>query len=165
MPVEIIDSVDKLKNILYRLLCREGYTIACVGTLLRSDDRAGLEVCNRVRNLDTIYCEYGLENCLSEIIGKRVEKLLIVDAVVIEGVEPGTIVLTSFDKVSESYLATTHNIPVHMIVKYLRLNGLAKDILLLGIRVGNLEIGEKLSGDIARAVDIVVDALNSIRCS
>ncbi len=143
----------ELVELLKQLVCRQKYLIACIGSWLRTDDRAGLEVCSQVNIPDKlILCEYGLENCISDLIRSKAWNLLLIDAVVIDKAPPGSIVYADIGEVSDSFLATTHNIPVNTIVRYLRTFGIANNVKVLGIGVKSLDFGDTMTPEVTRSV-------------
>jgi len=152
--MKVYDPCSKdLKNLLEKLLCKENYLIVCIGSWLRMDDRAGLEVCNLI-SLPTksVICEYGLENCLGELVESKASNLLLIDAVVSGGSSPGSIIYTDINEVSNGFLATTHNIPVNTVIKYLRTLGIASNVKVLGIRVKSLDFGDTITPEVSRSV-------------
>ncbi|MCD6323795.1 MAG: hydrogenase maturation protease [Desulfurococcales archaeon] len=159
--------MDALRDIVESVkpyLCSEEGAIACVGTELRRDDVAGLEVCRNLESVEglkgkLILCPYGLENCLEDIIRRGVKKLLVIDAALPIGGEGGEYIITALDNVSSNYLATTHNIPVPMIVRYLRLRGVARDVTLLGIVARDLRFGEGVTEEVRKTIDEVVEGI------
>ena len=148
---------EGLRRVLHKLLCSEKRTIVCIGTELREDDRAGLEVCRRLRRrgIDVVECVYGLENCVHEFVPRRRLRLLIVDAVYVEGAEPGDIVLASVESIVPGALVTTHSIPIDATLRYLRNVGSVEDAVVLGIRVERLGIGEGMSSRVEKAVEVL----------
>ncbi len=140
---------------LREILCKKSTVIACVGTELRSDDKAGIILYNMLihslENLDNVVlCEYGIENCLGEIEEKKPETLVIIDGIVANA-PPGAIVIAPLETIDESFLATTHNIPLSLSIKFLRSMGLAKEVIIIGVRVQSLELGEEISPVVEKA--------------
>jgi len=152
--MKVYDPCSKdLKDLLEKLLCHENYLIVCIGSWLRMDDRAGLEVCNLI-GLPTksVVCEYGLENCLGELIDSKANNILLIDAVISDSSIPGSIIYTDISEVSNGFLATTHNIPVNTIIKYLRTFGIASNVKVLGIRVKSLDFGDTITPEVSRSI-------------
>ncbi len=152
--MKVYDPCSKdLKNLLERLLCHENYLVVCIGSWLRMDDRAGLEVCNLIgSSTKSVICEYGLENCLGELINSKASNLLLVDAVVSDSSSPGSIIYTDVSEVSNGFLATTHNIPISTVIKYLRTFGIASNVKVLGIRVKSLDFGDTITPEVSRSI-------------
>ncbi len=152
---------------------RNKFIIACVGSPLRSDDRAGLEVYELLRRkgiIDSrlIECEYGLETCLDKIIRLKARGIIMIDAGYAENISPGTIIVSSIENLRESFtLATTHNIPIRLVLKVLEREAHIKDFYVVAIIAERLEIGMQLSRRVREAVEdlteIVWEALTRTR--
>ncbi len=155
-----------VKQEVTKLVCSDSVLIACVGTELRSDDRAGLEVCRRLKGLEIrsqvrmIECEFGLETCVDRIAEERPRRLVVVDAVLMtEGSEAGEVIIAKLEDVVEGFLATTHNVPLSMMVKYLRALGCCEEVYVLGVVAKNLNFGEELSPEVMKGVEKLVNVL------
>ncbi len=136
---------NDLIKILEDFLCKPNTVVACIGTELRSDDAVGVLVYNLIKETaNAVLCLYGLENCVDELMKVCAENMLIVDGVV-NNAPAGSIIVASVDKISENYMATTHNIPLSMTLAYLRNHGCARNVLVLGIVVENLAIGDSMT--------------------
>ncbi len=162
----VILNIDNIRGFLSNRICSRKTVIAFVGSPLRNDDRVALLIYNDLldktrNNPDNVWfieCEYGLENCLHEIIMKKPETLIIVDAVLSQELKPGEIVLVSLEHVRDKIgLATTHNIPVHITLSLLRKQVNLQEIYLLGIRVENIEIGMDISESVNKGRKKIVD--------
>jgi len=153
-----------LKELLERLLCRERRLIVCVGTELREDDRAGLEVCRELarRGHEVLECVYGLENCTHVLVSRRPGRILIIDAVYMEEAQPGDIVLVPAAGVASPVLVTTHSIPLETTLQYLRSEGAIEDAAVLGIRAERLGLGEEMSEVVTRAVKRLAEVISSV---
>ncbi len=165
-------TAGKSKHDLRRLLCRKSVLLACVGTELRSDDRAGLEFYRTLKKIKpdapAIECEFGLENCLDEILRLMPETLIVVDAVLPEGggAEGGDVILAPADSaVMTSVPASTHNIPLPTILKFLQSSGCCRETYILGVVAKDLSVGEDATPEVLNAVkalaEAVADALNA----
>ncbi len=158
--------MSDLKEKITELLCNDSVLIACVGTELRNDDRAGLEVCRKLRGLGIrsqahmIECGFGLETCVDRIAEEQPKRLVVVDAVLTtEGSEAGEVIIAKLEDVVEGFLATTHNVPLSMMVKYLRALGCCEEVYVLGIVAKNLDFGEELSPEVRRGIEKLVKVL------
>ena len=162
--MRVYDPCSKdLKDLLERLLCQKRYLVVCIGSWLRMDDRAGLEICKLIGLPDkSVVCEYGLENCLGELVSSKASNLLLIDAVVSDGSSPGSIIYTGVDEISDGFLATTHNIPINTVIKYLRSFGIADNVKVLGIRVKNLDFGDTMSPEVSRSVECLSNMIREI---
>ncbi len=164
----IILDIDDIREFLSNRICSRKTVIAFVGSPLRNDDRVALLIYNELldktrNNPDNIWfieCEYGLENCLHEIIKKKPETLIIVDAILSQELKPGEIVLVTWEHVRDKIgLATTHNIPVHITLSLLIKQVDLQEIYFLGIRVKNIEIGMDISESVKKGSKKMVDLL------
>lgn len=129
--------------------------IACVGSPLRSDDQAGLLLYNLLKDkgLPIVECEYGLENCMLEISEYKPEKLLIIDAVYSEKLEPGDLVLLDENSIREELPVTsTHNIPLKQVLALLKHVAGVKEIYLLGVQVKSIELGDRVSPEVCESI-------------
>ncbi len=141
------------------------YIIACVGSPLRSDDRAGLEVCEqlaekRVRDERLIECDYGLETCLDKIISSKPRGIIMIDAGYAEGIPPGTIILSNTRSIKEPFtLATTHNVPIRLLLKLLKRETPIKNFYVIAIIAEKLGIGMKLSDRVRKAVESLAEII------
>jgi len=152
-------NVSEAAELIINYLSR-GYVLACVGTYLRRDDYLALYLCRRLRNLgiEVVECEYGLENCIDAISELRPRGLVVIDALV--GDTPvGSIIASGIDELSESLLATTHSIPVKLVVKYLMTVYDVEDVVFIGIRAKDLGFGEGLSTEVREVIDSLCSEL------
>jgi len=158
--------VRDVKQEIAEIMCYDSILLACVGTELRSDDRAGLEVCRELKrhgirgHARLIECEFGLETCVDRIAEERPRRLVVVDAVLTtEGSEAGDVVIARLEDVVEGFLATTHNVPLSMMVKYLRALGCCEEVYVLGVVAKNLDFGEGLSPEVMKGIEKLVNAI------
>ncbi|MCE4617868.1 MAG: hydrogenase maturation protease [Desulfurococcales archaeon] len=162
-PIIRPSSEELLKFLVEKLSNK--YIIACVGSPLRSDDRAGLEICEQlakkgVRDSRLIKCEYGLETCIDKIISSKPRGIIMIDAGYAEGVPPGTIILSSIRNIKEPFaLATTHNVPIRLLLKLLEKETPAKDFYVVAIIAEKLDIGMKLSERVRKAVESLAEVI------
>ncbi len=136
--------------------------ILCLGNPLRCDDALGPYVARRLR-LRGVKCvidaDGSPESFLYEIIVRRPEVLLIVDAVD-AGLKPGDVIIVEGDLPSpEGTVTVTHGLPLRMLLDKLgRVLG-ALDVLLVGIQVRSTDYGVGLSREVRRAADALVKLL------
>lgn len=154
------------------LVCNDYYFV-CIGTELRSDDVAGLRLCELLvaRGFPkdkVIMCEFGLENCMSVIEESLVENALIVDAALIleQEREVPNYFISSLDSINDSVaLVTTHSVPIKFVVELLRREGLFKNVWVLGVVARNLSLGEELSSEVQETIeylaDLIIEALGT----
>ncbi|PUA33894.1 MAG: hypothetical protein B7O98_00275 [Zestosphaera tikiterensis] len=139
---------------LHKLICDQSAKIVCLGTELRSDDKVGLLFCDFLASLGfersrLIKCEFGLENCLNELIENKVSKALIVDAAIFTS-EELHYAFVGLEDIKDFKLATTHSIPLSHVINILRSEGLLNEILILGIAAKNLDVGEEITPEVLK---------------
>lgn len=148
------------------LVCNDYYFV-CIGTELRSDDVAGLRLCELLvaRGFPedkVIMCEFGLENCMSVIEESLVENALIADAALIlerEGEVPNYFI-ASLDSIDDTVaLVTTHSMPIKFVVELLRKEGLFKNVWVLGIVARNLSLGEEISPEVQETIEYLTNSI------
>ena len=134
-----------------------------VGNPFRSDDVAGILVvralAQRENTAGVLICEAGQapENRTGEIRRYAPDLVLIVDAAEM-GEATGTVRWIAEDDI-DGMSASTHSLPLSMLIHYLKLD-LNCDVRLLGIQVRSNEVGETASMDVLRAVDDIVEELD-----
>lgn len=134
-----------------------------VGNPFRSDDAAGILVvralAQRENTASVLICEAGQapENRTGEIRRYAPDLVLIVDAAEM-GEAAGTVRWIAEDDI-DGMSASTHSLPLSMLIHYLKLD-LNCDVRLLGIQVRSNEVGETASMDVLRAVDDIVEELD-----
>lgn len=154
-------------NTLKEVLCDPKTVIACVGTELRRDDLAGLALCDMLKKAGIddnkiVECHYGLENCYTELLERRPKALIIIDAVLPREKTSGRYVVAELDNVIANYLATTHNIPITISIAYLKMNGIAEEVKILGIVAEDLTFGEGMSPSVENAVKDLANELAKV---
>ena len=130
-----------------------------VGNALRKDDAAGLEIVSDLismlgpapaPNLKIHGVSFSPERLLSKL-SSETGKIVIFDAVEASR-EPGEVVFCSLSDTKYGFFAT-HNVPIRMIP------GLAareREICLVGVQPGSLEVGEGLTEPVRKSVKQVV---------
>lgn len=153
--MKILSEEDLYRLALY-ILEKKGL-ILCIGTELREDDRACLELCKELANLglDAVECPFGLEMCSHIVVERRPRLIAIFDAMV-SGSTPGTIALVDLDEITD-ILLTTHTIPINMVLKYIRSSIPDLETIVIGIEVERLGIGIEISESVRKAIDRVVE--------
>lgn len=126
-----------------------------VGSPLRSDDSAGLLLCDLLveRGVSCGRCEYGIENCVDVVAERKPSTLIIVDAAFFEDGKPGDIVVSTAESVNDTVrLVTTHNIPLRLVLEILRQFGSVTRVYVVGVYPKSLEIGYTISREVYLAV-------------
>ncbi|MEM4469984.1 MAG: hydrogenase maturation protease [Desulfurococcaceae archaeon] len=141
-------------------LFKNNFLVVGVGSPLRSDDQAGLLFCKELskRGFDCLECEYGIENCFNEILEKKPSTLIVVDAALFEGGNPGNIIVAPEDSIlAGSLMISTHTIPISVVINLLKSMNAVKRVYLVGIYPGTLELGTAVSREVTRAIEDLVD--------
>lgn len=147
---------------LEEILCAKP-VLAGLGSPLRGDDRFGLLVCEELnkRGIPCIMCEYGLENCLDEILAEKKRTLVVFDALLCESCSSGDLVLADIESVVDKELfVTTHNLPLNLVIKLLKEAGIER-IFVIGAAPRALEISEELSEEVKNALMGLVELLEN----
>ncbi len=166
-----IDGIDRIGSSLRMILGSGRIVIACIGSPLRRDDRAGLVVYERLRDLNNdrirvVECIYGLENCYTDIIGFKPDKIILIDSVFVEGVKPGSIILGSYENIRERIgIATTHNIPLTLVLKGIVEQIGVREIYVLGVVVKDIGFGEEISREVDMGVRKIIDLIREVLSS
>lgn len=167
MPQDRASDQESL-FLLEEILCTKP-VLAGIGSPLRGDDRFGLLVCEELnkRGIHCITCEYGLENCIHEIIAEKKRTLILFDAILCDDCSPGDLFLADIESaVDKELFATTHSFPLKLIIKLLKEAGI-EQIVVVGVIPRSLEISEEVSEEAKRALMKLVEFLDSVmkKCS
>ena len=140
-----------------------------VGSTMRADDAAGIEIVRRLRrglrSPRVLLVEGGVapENFTAEIRRFEPSHILLVDATDF-GAEPGEVILAEPEAIAGQPIST-HTMPLSLLANYLREQTGAK-VILLGIQPASAVMGGKLSERVRRAVEGVaaklLEALSSL---
>ncbi|MEM3763168.1 MAG: hydrogenase maturation protease [Desulfurococcaceae archaeon] len=138
-----------------------------VGSPLRSDDNAGLLLCDLLaeKGVECVKCEYGLENCFDVIIERKPRTLVIVDAAFFEKGKPGDVVLVTEENLVDTVqLVTTHNIPVRLVLEVIKRTTKVERAYLIGVYPKTMEIGFDVSSEVRNTIEklanVIVECLN-----
>lgn len=142
------------------------YSLLCIGTYLRSDDAACLELCDKLQATgiynNIVKCEFGLENCFDEVLQHKRDSVIICDAIISHTLKPGTIAKFDLKDIDEGIeVLTTHTIPLTYSINILIKMGSVKNIELIGIVAQDLSIGMQLSEAIKNTVEQLYNCLKS----
>lgn len=136
-----------------------------IGSELRSDDGAGVEVVQRLRRKLAAEAGHRLslvtggttpENVTAEIVRLKPDLIIFVDAADFGGV-PGNVRLLDLDEIV-GMTFSSHTLPLTVVIDYLR--GFLPECLVqvLGIQPQDTEFGEGLSKPVESAVAAIVRA-------
>jgi len=141
------------------------FLIVGVGSPLRSDDQAGLILCDILNQngVDCVKCEYGLENCVDIVVEKSPEKLVVIDTAIFNGGHPGEVIfLNNIESLDSTYLLTTHSIPLGLLLNAIRDLSSLREIYVIGIYPRNLEVGLEVSSEVTRSLHVLAE--NIVKC-
>jgi len=126
-----------------------------VGSRLRSDDAAGLEIAERLGRLSlpnvcVVLGDTAPENVTGEIRRYAPTHVLFVDAADLRE-EPGSVRLFESSDIG-GMTSSTHTLPLHVIADYLT-REMGCRVLFLGLQPETLEFGDTISESVSRAID------------
>ncbi len=136
--------------------------IVGVGSDMRGDDVAGIEVVRRLRrkleSSKVLLIEGGVtpENFTGQMRRFKPTHVLLIDATDF-GSEPGDVVLAEPEAIVGQSIST-HTLPLSILADYLREQTGAK-IMLLGIQPARAQMGAKMSEPVKDAIERVKEAL------
>ena len=157
--------------------------VLAIGSSLRGDDAAGLQVADELRRIRTkaraqsrsrlarpssssrhpsafriFLGETAPENLTGEIKKFRPTHLVILDAADAAGKRPGSITLIQHDLLRGGSSISTHNMPVNVLVQYLQ-RSVPCQVLIVGIQPKSHEYGRPLSAPVKQAARRAAAAL------
>jgi hydrogenase 3 maturation protease len=146
--------------------------VLAIGSPLRGDDAAGLRVAEQLRRIRkqkrfkaaqpssvrVFLGETAPENLTGQIKKFRPTHLVILDAADARRKKPGSITLFRHDLLRGGSSISTHNLPVNILVEYIRQSVPCK-VLILGIQPESHEFGRPLSAPVQRAARRAAEAL------
>lgn len=141
------------------------FLIVGIGSPLRSDDQAGLILCDILNQngVNCIKCEYGFENCVDIVIEKNPEKLVIIDTAIFSGGNPGDVIfLDSIEAFDSTCILTTHNIPIGLLLNTIKELSSIREVYIIGIYPRNLEIGLEVSREVTNSLHILAESI--VKC-
>ena len=127
-----------------------------IGSDLRADDAAGVEVVRRLRrhlaSPDVLLIDAGVapENFTAEIKKFRPSHVLMIDATDL-GLKPGAASIVDLSLITGPSIFS-HRLPLSIFADYLRAHVETK-IILIGIQPANARIGSAMSEEVKKAVD------------
>jgi hydrogenase 3 maturation protease len=133
-----------------------------VGSEMRGDDVAGVEVVRRLRGAlkspNVLLVEGGVapENFTSQIRRFKPSHVILIDATDF-GAEPGEVVLAEPDAITGQSVST-HTIPLSILAKYLQEQLKAK-IALLGIQPARARMGAEMSRAVKDSIKRVAEIM------
>ena len=155
-----------LQQLLNQQTAESRIAIVGIGNTLRSDDAAGILVARALKksrllpDLKSMFvmdAGHAPENTTGELRTFAPDTVLLIDAVEM-GEAPGTIRWVDMEEI-EGMSASTHSLPLSMLASYLNWE-LKCEVTLLGIQLKTNDVGETVSADVSRAVNLVVSAIH-----
>jgi hydrogenase 3 maturation protease len=143
-------------NLLPMLKDARRVAIIGIGSDLRADDAAGVEVVRRLRrhltSPNVLLIDGGVapENFTAQIKKFRPSHVIIIDATDL-GVKPGTASLVDLNTITGPSIFS-HRLPLSIFADYLRAQGETK-IIFIGIQPANARIGEAMSSQVKKSVE------------
>ncbi len=148
---------DTLANMVEELLRCDKVVVVGMGNILRGDDGIGIFIAKKLRKLvrgskkvKVLVCEAGFENITHVLVRYKPKRLLIIDAVYVEGGEPGTIYVFGINDIDSNPTITTHHLPLKLVLDYL-MRHLDVEVSIIGVQVGRIELGAKMSDEVLNA--------------
>ncbi len=96
------------------------------------------------------------ENYTGSIRKKNPTHIILIDAVEMKK-EPGYIRVVNKEEIA-NYNISTHAMPVSFLIKYMETT-IGSDIILIGIQPKSMEFAEKISKEVEKSIEIVVNTL------
>ncbi len=140
----------------------EGFTVVCIGSELRSDDRAAIELCKELESsklIKTLICEYGIENCIGEILEDGIKKIVLIDAAIASGLDPASIIILNINEVQNYMPYSTHALPLPLLLKLIMEELKDVEIVIMGIVVSKLDIGLEMNPQIKNLISSLINCL------
>lgn len=164
-PEELLSAGVSLDDALYQAQV-EGRPagrriVFCVGNVLRGDDAAGpllakMLTDHPVEGWDVIDGGQTPEDDLAVIRRTRPERVIVVDAAAM-GLPVGTRCLIEDADVKQSYLMSTHALPITLLLSEIR--SACDDVSFVGIQPGSTEFFDPLTPAVHDAVQAVYDCI------
>jgi hydrogenase maturation protease len=150
--------VDKLRELVSR-----GAVLVFLGNEIRGDDAAGILIGRRLaerfgESRNIFVCEMGLEVCSVDLRSLNPRIVVLVDAVMAPGLEPGDIVLAPAESEEVYTPLSTHAIPKTLILKSLGV----EEAWILGVQVQSIGIGDEMTPRVREAVEKLTSILETV---
>lgn len=131
-----------------------------IGNTLKGDDAAGPLVCERLKNqnisADVIDAATVPENYIQIIIKKSPRNLIVIDAVSFDAA-PGAIKVFRTEQL-DSMIISTHTLSPRIFIDMIR-QSIALEVIFIGIRPGQTQLGSPVSTQVSRAIDELAGVL------
>jgi len=147
-----IDVLIRLKEIMGK---HNKPLLVGLGNRLRCDDRVGSCIAEYLENkisIDICDAKESLENYLNKIANFKNDLIIFIDGVRYKS--ENRFQLFSIDDIQKAHFYLTHDSSLNLAIQYLHKRKLV-DILILGIRGYNFDIGEEMSEETEKAKNII----------
>lgn len=155
-----------LKRLLKEILDKN-FLIICMGNEFRGDDEVGIYIYRRLKEYgmkNILNVGNALENFFGVIAGYKPETILFIDGIY-AGLKPGEIVFTEVKNIREVSFASTHKIPIKLLIKYLNSLSIYPRSYILGIQISNIGFGGKMSKVVKNSAEKILEIFFSILSS
>jgi len=161
-----VGSVNDIVSALEATLKNKSVSILTAGNELRGDDFIGSYIARKLKERglrNVIDGDLSPESFIELAIKNNPDILLIIDAIE-AGLKPGTLVFGELGEIVESEIVipTTHKPSYSLIQVYVKYRSPKTQCFFLGIQVGNVNFGAKMSPEIMNVGDGLVKVLSDI---
>ena len=155
------DLIQDVRENIFKEILKGKIVLFGIGNTLRGDDALGPMLVEMLRgkvNAVCINAEGSPENFLGKVIKEDPDTLLIIDAVYLNA-GPGEYRLLAPEELEDS-VSTTHDIPLTMLIDYLR-SEKNMSIYILGIEPQHLDLGRKVSLKVKQTIILLKEMITN----
>lgn len=141
------------------------YLIICMGNEIRGDDAVAIKLGNQLaESTDNVMIVHNVPgNFTGKIVKNHPDLLIFVDAVDIDGIEPGTISHIPRSNIASSGSMTTHYQEFGDFMEIIeRELGYELDVIFLGIQVKEIELMQPLSSEVESSMNKLLKVLQNL---
>ncbi len=134
-----------------------------LGNEFRNDDGVGPYIAKKINNpkIKVINAEQTFENYIFDIIEFHPTDVIVVDAAFFGG-RVGEIRILDEKKLSQVKMVSTHSLPLNLLIDMIRSEIADVNFIIIGIQISNVDYGEKISDDVRKSADVLVEFFNKI---
>jgi hydrogenase 3 maturation protease len=137
--------------------------IVGIGNTLKGDDGVGPLICQQLQLskvcAEIIDADTVPENYIQPVIKKAPQNLLIIDAIDF-GASPGTISIFKPEQLNSSVFST-HILSPRLFIDVIR-RQIGIDVYIIGIQPAQTQLGQSLSTQVSKSVQLIIDLLSRI---
>lgn len=140
------------------------FLIICMGNEFRGDDGVGIYIYKKLKEFgikNILNVGNALENFFGVIARYKPETILFIDGVY-AGLKPGEVIFTEIENIHEIFLASTHKIPIKLLIKYLNSLSIYPKSYILGIQISDIGFGSKMSKNVKNSSQKILEIFFSI---